>query len=612
MSKQEQGNSSGSVGARILTALTEQEISQLLDALFAVLPSETLSQVLAQIQADTQETVQQILAPSQTVGQTKVTEEQPVSLAKLAKTWSGLWQEWNEIIYEAAQEEGQYIQQEESWEEPYFDNYTLVEDLEQVAEKMQPLVQTAFKHGFTPDNGFVSALLEAESEIPNGIPDWIHIEGFALEKHLTTCLLEWEWLTIQDEGKDAFDFALQIRQWEDRFTLVSLEHSTIISFFTQLFDDQQQCIFAGLTADRTTPLWQGTLDSIHSHWYQVYMNLVHQYKPEQYLENLRTTIPQQWQNGLLVIEDLLGKQDYVESLTVIQETLNALLNFKQDDRSWSPETSLLFTVVSNFYQANKGEESEKTLLRYYQQTAQALGQTERMNALEIQQIAFEHRYDWSVMFKAFAEVPVSKPTRQALFQSWRDYIVRCTRRESYSLRVFGGVKTVETWWLHWLINSIASSKKGATWFQEEISEWLENLVQDRTLLSEAYYILRLLTKDLTEIYKKAQIPYPNFDQVVIRPKELSTSDESSRQAYLQEYTSKDLWEQVMVFWKAQLHNFVPKPEQAHKSDYTNHAQWMAALKELNPQAYGALLAQWKTQHQRRRNLWKAISDLGLW
>jgi hypothetical protein len=198
MSKQEQGNSSGSVGARILVALTEQEISQLLDALFSVLPSETFSQVLAQLQADTQETVQQILTPSQTVGQTTVTEEQPVSLAKLAKTWSGLWQEWNEIIYEAAQEEGQYIQQEESWEEPYFDN--------------------------------------------------------------------------------------------------------------------------------------------------------------------------------------------------------------------------------NFYQVNKGEESEKTLLRYYQQTAQALGQTERMNALEIQQIAFEHRYDWSVMFKAFGEVPVSNPTRQALFQSWRDYI----------------------------------------------------------------------------------------------------------------------------------------------------------------------------------------------
>ncbi|GAA6615888.1 hypothetical protein [Scytonema sp. NUACC26] len=116
----------------------------------------------------------------------------------------------------------------------------------------------------------------------------------------------------------------------------------------------------------------------------------------------------------------------------------------------------------------------------------------------------------------------------------------------------------------------------------------------------------------TQLMAKAQIPYPNFYQVVIRSNELSTPDETSRPVYLQEYTSKDMWEQVMVFWKAQLHNFVPRPEQAHKSDYTNHAQWMAALKELNLQAYGALLAQWKTEHQRRRNLWKAMSDLGLW
>ncbi|MUG97203.1 hypothetical protein F7734_34675 [Scytonema sp. UIC 10036] len=611
MSKQEQGNSSGSVGDRILAALTEQEISQLLDVLFAVLSNETLSQVLAQLQANTQETVQQILTPSQTDIQTEVTEEQPVSLAKLAQTWSQLWQEWNEIIYEAAEEEGRYIEQEASWEQPYFDTYTLVEDLEQVAAQMQPLIHTAFKHGFTPDNDFASALLEAESEISNGIPEWMHIEGFELEKHLTACFLEWEWLTIQDEGKDGFDFALQIRQWENRFTLVSLERSAIIDFFTKLSDPQKQCIFAGLTADRTTPLWQGTLDNIHSHWYQVYINLVHQYKPEQYLENLRTTIPQKWQNGLLVIEDLLAKQDYIESLTVIEETLNALLKFKQEDRSWSPETSLLFTENGDCYTTNEGAESEKMLLRYYQQTAQGLGQTERMNALEIQRIAFEHRYDWSVMFKAFAEVPVSNPTRQALFQSWRDYIARRTRRQSQSFRLFGGVKTVETWWLHWLINSIASSKKGATWFQEEISEWLESLLKDRRQLSEAYYILRLLTKDLTEIHQTDRKPYPNFYQVVIRPNELSTADEASRQGYLQDYTSKDLWEQVMVFWTAQLHNFVPKPENAQKSDYTNHAQWMAALKELNPQAYGALLAQWKTEHQRRRNLWKAMGELGL-
>ena len=47
----------------------------------------------------------------------------------------------------------------------------------------------------------------------------------------------------------------------------------------------------------------------------------------------------------------------------------------------------------------------------------------------------------------------------------------------------------------------------------------------------------------------------------------------------------------MNYWKTHLPIFVPKPEFAVESDYTNHAQWMVALKELSPQSYETLLAQ---------------------
>lgn len=46
----------------------------------------------------------------------------------------------------------------------------------------------------------------------------------------------------------------------------------------------------------------------------------------------------------------------------------------------------------------------------------------------------------------------------------------------------------------------------------------------------------------------------------------------------------------MNYWKAHLPDFVPKPEFATQSDYTNHAQWMVALKELSPQNYETLIA----------------------
>ena len=71
------------LGNRILAALTQQEISQLLDAAFATLHSEELEPILTQLPFNTQKTLQKILTQQQNINQ-----EQPVSLDKLAQTWS--------------------------------------------------------------------------------------------------------------------------------------------------------------------------------------------------------------------------------------------------------------------------------------------------------------------------------------------------------------------------------------------------------------------------------------------------------------------------------------------------------------------------------------------
>lgn len=106
------------VSNRLLNALTQQEIAQLIDALFGVLSPELQEQAIAQLSADTQQTVKQILAPPSTVEQTQASETQTVSLAKQAQTWSELWRDWDAIVWEASQEEGKYIAQEVRWEPP--------------------------------------------------------------------------------------------------------------------------------------------------------------------------------------------------------------------------------------------------------------------------------------------------------------------------------------------------------------------------------------------------------------------------------------------------------------------------------------------------------------
>ncbi|ODG97077.1 hypothetical protein A4S05_15180 [Nostoc sp. KVJ20] len=531
MPKKSQSNSLGkvkqetSVGSHIFEALTEEEISRLLDELFAVLSDEQRVTVFAQLQGNTQETLTQIIAPTKTVEQVKTSKAQPTSLAKLAQTWSQLWGEWNQIIWQASQSEGKYIVQEASWEEPYFDDCTFVEDLEAVAQKMKPLVKTAFENGFSHNDGFAASLLSAESEISNGIPDWMEIaNGIHLEGATTSSLLEWEWLLVQSQGQDGFKLAQKIREWDEEFYHTSLDDDAVIDFFSKLPDVQKKLIFDGMTANREVQKWKHDLENTHSPWHIVYMELIQQFStPEIYLNNLRATISQEWQNGLPVIEDLLAKQEYRESLTVIQETLDALLKNKPDLNPWTPENSLLFVAVGGFSYAPGNWEKEKTLLRYYQQAVRELGEIERVNALSIQYITFEFCYDWSSMFKAFAEIPVNKETQQALFTSWRESIIKRGTPYRYSY-FYTNQKPLDTWWLHWLLDSITSKEKGHTWFRQQIIEWLENLPGDEGQLGGEYSVIHLLTNDLTEIKYQGKSPYPKFYEVVILPNQLSTRD----------------------------------------------------------------------------------------
>jgi hypothetical protein len=600
MSKQNSDNPSKS--NQLLKALTQLEISQLINALLGVLSPELQEQAISQLPADTQQTVRQILAPSRPQASTQFTDAETVSLAKQAEIWAGLWREWDAIICEASEEEGKYIVREADWEEPYFDATTFIEDLESVANKMQPLIQTAFEHEFSPEPDFVTALLEAETDITSGIPDWMEItDGLYLEQHLTDCVLAGEWLNIQEQGQDAFQFVECIREYEQQFQEIQLNSGTVFAFLIQLSEADRQIILAGLTANKETTLWKSVLANIHSCWQQFYLHLIEQYAPDSYLKQLRTTILQQWQNGLPIIEELLNDRDYSESLVAIEETLSSLLKPNRSDGSWIPETSMLVAIPGLYYDGNL--ENINTLLRYYQQTAQGLNQTERANALEIQQIGIDRWFNWSRMFAAFVEIPLSEVTRQALFTSWRDYVIR--RTKSYSWQ------KVDSWWLCWLIESVDNRQKGVVWFQAQITQWLDNLSSDKTQLGENYDRLRLLTKDLMEIYHQGESGYPQFDRVVVRPQEFSTQSDESRREYLKASAPDNLFDLVMNYWKVNLHQFVPKPESVQNGEYTKHAQWMVALKELSPQDYETLLTQWKVVYKRRINLWKAMKQVGV-
>jgi hypothetical protein len=592
------------LSSQLLDALTEAEIAQLLDALFQVLPDDLQTRAIAQLDSDTQQIIQQILAPAPPQKKGKIS-----SSAKLAEAWTKAWDDWDNVIAEASEDDGDYIIQEVRWEPPYLDTTRLTEDLEAIAERMLPLIPMAIEHQFSPDQGFVDALLESEAAIADGTRGSHYgaelYEGLTVEHQVTTCLLTWEWLTAQQQRQDAFQFIQQVREGEIQFSAIALDDDAMLEFFTELPEKDQQIIWQGWTTQKQFSMWREPLNNVRSYWRDFYLHLAQQHDPEQYLEQLCESIPQEWQSGLSVIEHYLENENYSKGLAIVKETVASLLGSQHVNKPWIPETDLLITLG---FSTDYHRDSISRLLQYYLQTVQGLKQPKQVSVMELQCIAFDHWFDWSMMFDAFANSAVSAAVHKALFTSWQTHIAYRShpRRHGY-----GGIDAVKPWWVPWLIESVVDKRKGATWFQQQLTQWLENLPNNPRDMGDDYKLLRLLTCDLMEIQVKRKSALPLFSQTVIRPKDLTSLDESSRRSYLQQAASSDLWDQVMRYWKAHFHAFVPEPERVHKSDYTEHARSLAALKELSPASYKALLAQWKVEHHRRINLWKAIAAAGL-
>jgi hypothetical protein len=257
----------------LLKALTQQEIAQLLDALFGVLSPELQEQAIEQLLSSTQQTVRQILAPAIPQDSNTQANATPVaSLAKQAQTWSNLWGEWNTVLSEVLEDDGKYIVQEVSWEPPYFDNNTFMEDLESIAAQLLPLIPIAVENSFSPEDKFFEELVDIENTVVDSIPDWMSpVEELYMSSKLTQCVLQWQLLWAQAEEQDAFCFAQSIRKYETHFQLVSFDRVVLKGFILELPVADQQNIFAGLVANQMDEVWQHELTNKSSHWHSVYL-----------------------------------------------------------------------------------------------------------------------------------------------------------------------------------------------------------------------------------------------------------------------------------------------------------------------------------------------------
>ncbi len=421
----------GLLGDKILSALTEKEIIQLLENLFQFATKDMVEQVLEHLNPNTKETLEQILTPQESSSEEQNQQaKQSVSLAKLAQKWNDLWSDWNGIVMEACDEEGNYIEQEEHWEPPYFNQVAFAEDVDKVAAQMLPILQTAFENDFEPNIDFAELLLEIEDDVLSSLPEWMELDDdIGLEANLTACFLTDQWLRSQVDEETPFMFVKDIVAWEKESSNMCLEDEAIVDFFESLSETNKQAIFEGLSKHKREKPWKELLKNPYSPWHQMYMIGIELFAPEKLLDQQRKNIPSYWQDGLPVIEAALKNKDYQTSLEVVQETLDSLFEDRRSKIKWDPEGKLFSVALGS---SMFGEDSShKELLHFYQQTAKGLGQTELARVLSLQLLVFENFSNWQQIFKAFAESTISKETKQVLFDSWKKHSIAADKPSEY-------------------------------------------------------------------------------------------------------------------------------------------------------------------------------------
>ena len=86
---------------------------------------EKIASLLADLDPDISSILDLYLNPEKASKKSKL---KVVSNKKLMEEWTDLWEDWQEIIFNASDEKGKYMYQDYHWEAPYFSHDDVAED----------------------------------------------------------------------------------------------------------------------------------------------------------------------------------------------------------------------------------------------------------------------------------------------------------------------------------------------------------------------------------------------------------------------------------------------------------------------------------------------------
>jgi len=555
-----------------------------------------IERLAAKLDPETASVLRGVLASqSETV---KGRTSQPSS-DKIRQEWLSAWEDWDACVAETGDEAGKYVVQEHHWEPPYLDKSAFTEDLEPIAARLSALIPLVFERNLAPDFSFAHTLHNTVEEV-GGLPEWVEDsgEGTTFGPEVTGCLLQWEWRTSSREKIAAFEFADKICRLEQSYEDMDLAHSAIRDFIFALEPEAQREILQGIARHCQSGHWFQALRSVYGGWSELYRELCRRWDPSRYLETCRKGISQNWQLALPVIQDLIARKALQDALVLVEEAVRCMLRNKEGE-CWDPRCDLLIRNRSLYLEGEK--RAVISLLAHWLKLALALGNEEQVWSLKLQLVVLRRWTDGEAILEALQRVPSPgcDYIRERLYEEWRSLIAEhCVE---IPLTNAPGYKSS---WVHGLVDAARAGAGGPALLRGVIRSWLEEIAKTDKSLQQAFGLLAVLTLDL-DCDSQLAATFPMLKQLLSKYEGGNVKVAATRRGWLRRLEGNKLFPELIEFWKGNAARLVPEPEHS-TGDYSDCANWLAALHTLDSASYRKILEAWKLKHRRRRNLWKAL------
>ncbi len=586
---------------KFIESITASQLRELIEAVFEYTDIDSLERIFEEVGDDVRKCYETFYGLDDDIDYSEEELEQIKTDSKFSDDFYSLAGDIELKTMELGDEEGEYVSQEHHWECPEFDAYQFSYDLEEIFQQILPMLDKAFELKLEDKDFFLNLM----KEIKNGIdsyPEWMGAEysEFEIEKSGAECFLKWNWLNREsinsflNETKELFD-----KEPITSYFIQSFMAKEPVSVLKELYNE--------LIKLRDNPEWENQIDNANSIWHDIFYTAESVVDKKAFLKTSQNMISQKWEYGIPVYEEYLKNKDYEKAEEYCEETAGEF--FRQNTFGNFPKN-----IKTSIYAAHCDKKDSRLdkIFKDWIELCEILNDSMKAGAVEIQYSFYQNPYDWDKLKILFlSNKDLSCYDNYA--KEWKLFTTRKTLNQHYS-------DNDPESWVDYLIDFVLGENKNN--FVSKTKKWLEIPLKTSNSYDHGkhFQLLLKLSQDIlpkTDILNSSPLfrkyiagsDYSHYDY------NAETNEKGmlkkQRLSYLHKAGEESLKDNIIDTWKKNIRKLIPSPKDNHKSDYSEHAKWLAIAKELNQDTYKKFYNDWKTNHYRRINLWSALSQYGI-